>query len=393
VRGWELVTGAVLQVHSRIGHLASGGLPIFFTADLSEDFGVNATTIKGHPMRRIIGGTLLALSLFACSGDDAEPQTLPLGSEPTIGLDTTSSTTSVPETSTTVVSTTSSTTTVADGEPSYGKDTTTKLLRVSNVSAGSGLNVRATPGVESEVVGSFSHNTWYVEPTQNTATLDGDLWREVRTAAGISGWAHADYLTTTSQDCVAASVDVLVEESTLANLDDDGLEDRVFQTITTDGDMVVRIDFGNGASTAKNFGRHANVDLPSQTILRGVTSLDLNGDIYDEIQVAIGEGRGYMTMFLGARGCDIVEYRNNHDVFQNWSAAGSSLHFACIKPGTDDVEVHQILGTFADDGNHSYEITRYAFNPTDGFTKVGGVTTIDQGGLEGTYTELCGRDY
>lgn len=344
-------------------------------------------------MRRIIGGTILALSLLACSGDDAGPQSLPLNSEPTIGLDTTSSTTTVPATSTTEVSTTSTTTTATNGEPAYGKDTTTELLRVTNVSDGSGLNVRATPGVESEIVGSFSHNTWYVEPTQNTATLDGDLWREVRTAAGVTGWAHSDYLATTAQDCLAPNVDVLVEESTTANLDDDGLVDRVFQTITTDGEMVVRIDFGNGASTSKNFGVHHSVDMPAQGIIRGVVAYDLNGDVYDEIQLAIGEGRGYMTMFLGARGCGIVNYGEGNDVFQTWYAAGSTLNFSCIDPGTDDVEVHQLLQRFADDGNHSYDVTRYAFNPKDGFTKVGNITTIDQDGLEGTYTELCSRDY
>lgn len=57
------------------------------------------------------------------------------------------------------------------------------------------LNIRAAPGVESTIVGSFAATETSVMRTGPSATAEGDLWVEVQKPGGGAGWVNAYYLT------------------------------------------------------------------------------------------------------------------------------------------------------------------------------------------------------
>jgi hypothetical protein len=83
------------------------------------------------------------------------------------------------------------------------------------------LNVRATPGVAGEVVATLDPGATGIELLDGSETVGSDVWREVVTPDGVSGWVNAAYLTAQPADPAvtgSSSLDALALALTSADL-------------------------------------------------------------------------------------------------------------------------------------------------------------------------------
>ncbi len=77
--------------------------------------------------------------------------------------------------------------------PVYG-DEAPGLWDVQGIAAGGQLNVRSQPGPAGSVIGRLASDASGIPSTGKFATVGDALWRQVRHAAGATGWVLADHL-------------------------------------------------------------------------------------------------------------------------------------------------------------------------------------------------------
>lgn len=150
----------------------------------------------------------VALLLGSCgsngesSSDSSEPTsttttTIPSTTDTTAATsstDTSSVTTTVPDTtSTTTTTTADSTTTTLAGEPFDGFIKNGDELGVVGVWAGDGLNVRAAPGTDADIITVLKPTATGVVATGAEWKLPRSIWYEVR-VAGTTGWVSSRYV-------------------------------------------------------------------------------------------------------------------------------------------------------------------------------------------------------
>lgn len=293
--------------------------------------------------------------------------------------------TTAPAESTTTTSTTTTSTTTTEPppiEPVFSEDADVTHVRVNT--DGSSLNVRSVPGVDGVVVGELASVTWYVETTGNVADLGGSLWREVNLPSGGSGWVSADFVGQTTPTCTDITVINPIESTTWdANLDGDGLVDVVNYVRLQDETMHVRVEFGNGATTATQVGVSTDVPFFEQG---WVVAEDINGDGFDEIQLGTQFSGDRSTQFISMSGCDFITEGVS---FGTWASAAGTGFWNCTDFGTSNVMYWDAFRTV--DGITTAD--GFSFTPATGFTATGQQVTLTDEQAQDFFELLCSNDY
>lgn len=89
---------------------------------------------------------------------------------------------------------------LADGVPfvsavAYVPPAVEVTWSVMRVEADDVLNVRATPGVDGDIVATLAPGTTGIEMGAGSETVAGNVWREIVTPDGVTGWVNFAYLT------------------------------------------------------------------------------------------------------------------------------------------------------------------------------------------------------
>lgn len=251
----------------------------------------------------------------------------------------------------------------------YSQADVAAVLRVENVASDDVLNIRSAPGAFNDIVGTLTHDAWYVQATANEAMVDGVLWQEIEKGDGIIGYVHSNYVTEAGIECndpfvSDAQIDTL---QATGDLDGDGLQDSV-ELLVGNSDVYIEIAFGNGATHRQNFGQ------TPQDVLQGLggyamDTVDIDGNGRDELRIDDSVNRWTGTTFYRtSHTCDIWAYGNGGSVFDlgTYGSAGSPIFWNCRDAGTPDVTIYTSVGRQTDDGM-MFEITNYGFDIEEGF--------------------------
>lgn len=308
----------------------------------------------------------------------SEPVALPL-----VDDDTTTTSVVEPETTTTSAApTTTSTTEPPADEIVYSEDPSVAYVRVN--SGDDSLNVRSAPGQDASVIGQLAPVTWYVETTGNIASLGDSEWREVKLPSGGQGWVSANFVQQITPTCNDITVSNPIESTTWdGNLDGDGLTDVVNYVRLQDETMHIRVEFGNGATTATQVGVSTDVPFLEQG---WVVSKDFNGDGYEEIEFSMQFSGDTSTQIISMNGCDFIL----EGVSFGTAASAAGRHFwNCTGFGTSDVKLWSGFRTV--DGVTA--ATGHSFTPATGFTPTGEEVTLTDEEAGEFFDLLCSNDY
>ncbi len=339
-----------------------------------------------------IAGALL-LSACGSSGEDAAPSSIPFDDsassnsassnteEVTPARDQAITPRTVAPEATSPTSVVVSTGSESDPEPEaepeqatepeivYSQADVAAVLRVDNVSSDDVLNIRSAPGAFNDIVGTLTHDAWYVQATANEATVDGVLWIEVEKGDGTIGYVHSNYVTETNGNCeeIYEVTDPISTVQTTGDLDGDGLQDDV-NLIVSDPDVVLEISYGSGAEYQRRFDS-TPMDVLDGLGFYAVSTVDIDGDGRDELRVDDRVNRWTGTTFYRAvNACEVWAYGNGGSVFNlgTYGSAGSPILWSCRDAGTPDLTIYTSVGRQTDDGM-VFDVTNYGFDIKEGF--------------------------
>ncbi|KAA0236459.1 MAG: hypothetical protein JJLCMIEE_00246 [Acidimicrobiales bacterium] len=213
--------------------------------------------------------------------------------------DGTDTTTSAPGTSSTVEAAPETTEAVSQDPGQPGQ------WVVTGVAASEGLNVRAGPGTEAEVVAQLEPFSRDVMGTGKTQDVAGVLWQEIEVEGG-TGWVSSEFLAPFTP-CESPAAPASATEASRAgfDFDGDGKDDTLLVYTSGDG-WHLRADLADGGSVHALLGSASEV--PKFTTAAG---FDVTGDYVDEAVLVVHDGSGDVYRFVQMRHCELVPLETN----------------------------------------------------------------------------------
>ena len=176
---------------------------------------------------------------------------------------------------------------------------------VTGVDASEGLNVRAAPGTDSEVIGQFAPFFRDVMATGETQNVGDVLWQEVEFDTR-TGWVSSEFLSPYVA-CNAAAVPASATDVSQSRFDIDGDgEDDSLRVYTSGDNWHLRVDFATGEVAHALMGPAG--EAPQFTTTAG---FDVTGDLVDDAVLATSDGDVQVYRFVQLRNCDLVILQTN----------------------------------------------------------------------------------
>lgn len=227
---------------------------------------------------------------------------------------------------------------------------------VTGVAASEGLNVRASPGTEAEVVAQLEPFSRDVMGTGKTQDVAGVLWQEIEVEGG-TGWVSSDFLAPFSS-CESPAVPGSATEVSRANFDfdGDGKEDNLLVYTSGDG-WHLRSDLADGGSVHALLG--SATEAPKFTTAAG---FDVSGDYVDEAVLVWNDGSGDVYRFVQMRHCELLVLETNEgEEFTLREASGDadSSSVTCSGEG-GQFRIQQIYSERHPSGGWQATITHWA---------------------------------